>query len=217
MEEENNITIQDNNPVNESKLIYEIWIKPTQTLKYILNTCPEKYVTLFIVLGGITEAINKASNKNNGDNMSTMAVLSFAIIGGALFGWISYYLYAFFLSITGKWLNGRAEPQQFRTVLAWASVPTISSLLLLIPELLIFGDDLFRSELSNSELSYTLLYGIFSLIEMVLGIWTIIITVKGISIIQEFGIGKSILNLFLPALLLIGVVVVFALIVYALN
>jgi len=217
MEEENNIIDQENKTVNESKLIFEIWIKPTQTLKYILNSCPEKYVTLFIVLGGVSKAISKASEKNAGDNMSTMLVLTYAIIGGALFGWISYYIYAFFLSITGKWINGKAEPNQFRTVLAWASVPTLSSLILLMPELLIFGDDLFRSELSNSDLLYQILYSTFVLIELVLGIWTLVISVKGISIIQEFGIGKSILNLFLPALLLMGAVLIIILAVYALR
>lgn len=203
--------------ISNKTLVLGIWTKPKQTFEYILKQNPNKFVILLIVLGGIVSAIDRASTKGMGDKMSTASVLLFALIGGALFGWITYYLYAFFMSFTGKWIKGKAEAPQFRTVIAWSLIPSVASLILLIPELLVFGDDLFKSELSSNELWYVLLYSFFGLVELVLGIWTLIILVKGVSIIQDFGIGKSILNVLFPGILLLGLVALIAIPIILLN
>ena len=152
-----------------------------------------------------------------GDKMATSSVLIFATIGGALFGWLSYYIYAYFISFTGTWIKGKATPKEFRIILAWASIPSIAGLILLIPELFIFGDDLFRSELSSSDLLYTISYKIFAMIDIVLGIWTLIILIKGTALIQGFGIGKAILNIFLPLLLLIVLILIIVFIVFIIQ
>ncbi|MBV1923632.1 MAG: YIP1 family protein [Flavobacteriaceae bacterium] len=201
--------------MKENKLLQTIWLKPTQTLKFILEHCPDKFVTGFLILGGVSRAIDRASNKSMGDTMDTWLVLTIAILAGGVFGWVSYYIYAWAMSYTGKWLKGKAESDKFKTILAWSLVPTIASLLLLVPELIIFGDDLFRSEISNNSDTFIYSYVFFALLEVLLAIWSIVILVKGISIIQNFTIGKSILNMFLPGLVILIPIIVIALIVRA--
>jgi len=188
--------------INDDNLFVKIWLNPTDTLKYILKNCPEKYVIILLVLGGIVRAIDRASIKDMGDNMSTLSVLGITIIFGGLFGWIAYYIYAWALSVTGEWLNGKSDPSQFRTIIAWSLIPSICTLILLVPEVIIFGDDLFRSEPFNESLLNTISWIMFGVIEIILAIWTLVILVNGISLIQNFGIGKSILNMILPGLVI---------------
>lgn len=198
--------------IQENTLIETIWLKPSQTLKFILERCPNKYVTGFLVLGGVSRAIDSAANKGMGDDLDTWLVLTISIIAGGLFGWISYYIYAWAMSETGKWLKGKANSEKFRTILAWSLVPTIVSLLLIFPELIIFGDDLFKSEISNNSTVLSYSYIFFGLLELILGIWSLVILVKGIAIVQDFTIGKSILNLIFPALIFIVPILIIALI-----
>ena len=76
----------DLSSVNDGNLFSKIWTTPSDTLKYILHECPEKHVTILLILGGIVRAIGRASNKGMGDNMSTIAVLGIATILGGLMG-----------------------------------------------------------------------------------------------------------------------------------
>lgn len=196
-----------NQRIQEDNLLTQIWVKPKGTLAYILQSCPEKYVPVLLCLGGIVRAIDRASMKDAGDTMSTTSVLLSVVIGGGLFGWLTYYIYAWAMSVTGRWVNGHASPSNFRTVIAWALIPSITSLVLLVPEVLIFGDDLFKSEPINTSDFNNTMRIVFGIVEMTLGVWTLVIMVKGVSLIQNFTTGKSILNLILPGLLIIGLIV----------
>lgn len=197
--------------IKEEELLKTIWLQPAATLSYVLKHCPEKYMTLFFILGGIAAAIDRAANKNLGENLSLIAVLSTAIIGGALFGWLTYYLYAWTLSVTGKWLDGTAEPAPFRTLLVWALVPRIAILALLPFQILVFGEDLFRSTLEFDYSISGLLLIFFGILELVLIIWSMVILVAGIRLIQDFSTGRAILNMTAPLLVFIGLILVIAL------
>lgn len=191
------------NGINENNLLLKIWVKPKATLTYILENCPNKFIIPLMILGGITRSIDRASAQNMGDKQSTFFILMIAIIAGGMFGWLSYYFYAWLLKVTGKWLGGIAEFEDFRTVIAWSLVPSICTLLLLVPELIIFGDDIFKSELSDPNVFSTLMLMVFGLLELTLGIWTLIIFIKGVTLIQKFNIGKAILNMILPVFVIL--------------
>nr|WKN34196.1 Yip1 family protein [Tunicatimonas sp. TK19036] len=213
MEEVRDNIQYEESSVNESNLFISIWTKPTQTLAYILKHCPEKYVMPLLILGGIVRAIGRATMKDMGDKMPTIGVLAMAIIFGGALGWITYYIYAWGMSATGKWLKGNAEPSEFRTIIAWALVPTVCSLILLVPELMIFGDDLFRSQISNTSTFYSIMWSVFGVLEIILGIWTMVILIKGISLIQKFNTGKSVLNMILPGLVIIIPLIIIGLLI----
>lgn len=213
MENENLFQNNSNvaNDINEGNLFFKIWLKPKETLTYILSNCPDRFVLLLFALGGISRSIDRAASKGMGDTVSTISILSIAIIAGGLFGWMYYFFYAWLLEATGKWLKGTASYSQFKTILAWSMIPAISSLILLIPELLIFGEDVFKSELSNPNGITDGIFMLFGLLEITLGIWTLVIFIKGVCLIQNFSVGKAILNSILPALLIVIPIVLIAL------
>jgi len=189
--------------ITEKNLISQIWLRPTDTLNFIINNCPEKYVTILIVLGGLINSLDKAFTKSSNADKTLIEVLPIAIIIGLLFGWITYYIYAYALSIAGEWMGGKSQPKDFRTIIGWALIPLISTLILLIPQILIFGDDLLLEDYDNESAIMTMTYLGFILLELILGIWSLIIFIKGVMIIQGFGLGKSIVNMIMPGLLIL--------------
>jgi hypothetical protein len=201
------------NDISENNLIWKIWYKPKQTLQYVLRYCPDKYLYIIFILAGVSRAIDRASTQSMGDNQSTIFILIIAIIAGGLFGWISYYFYSWLMKVSGKWMDGKATFDEYRTVVAWSLIPTVSSLVLLVPELMIFGDDLFRSEMSDPTVAKGIIMICFGLLEMSLGIWTLVILVKGVSLIQNFGTGKAILNVFMPVFILLIPILLIVLVV----
>lgn len=80
-------------------------------------------------------------------------------------------------------------------------------------EIAIYGNTLFQSDndISNTGLINNIVYYGLLLCEVVLGIWSFVLSVIGISQIQKFSIWKALLNLLLPALLFISIILVIVL------
>jgi len=201
--------ILDNNNesinLTDKDLFIKIWTTPRQVFKYINDNHYEKYVTVLLVLSGISRSFDRASIKNMGDKMSIWAILGLCIILGGLLGWISYYIYAALVSWTGKWLKGQGDTSSILRIFSYAMIPSIIALLFLIPQIGIYGVEIFKEDgdiTSASWISNILVYGSMFL-EVVLGIWTLIFCVVGISEVQKLSIGKSILNLLLPILVIL--------------
>ena len=168
-----------------------IWTKPKLTLEFIFNHFPRKYVTGLLILGGVANAINHSVENAAGHPYLFVIVFIFVVVFGGLFGWIFSFLYAALLSWTGKWINGRAKTDQFMTVIAWAMVPSICSLILVIPKLIIFGDSMFQINIDEHNTITKNIYYILQSIDAILSIWTTVILVKGIYLIQNFMLVKQ--------------------------
>lgn len=192
-----------NSSINEDNLALRILTAPKATFDYILTNCPNKSIHILFILGGIVHSLDRAQAKDIGDRLPLVAIFFTSIIAGALFGWMAYYFYAWLISLTGKWLGVDTDSRTIRTVLAWASIPEIASLILLIPTVIIFGEDSFKSEISN----YTPLRMVFGttqlILHLALSIWTLVLSVIGIALVQGFSYGKAILNIVLAASVII--------------
>jgi len=183
--------------VNERNLLVKLWFNPTAALRFILAYHPDKYVLTLLTLGGIARAIDRATQQHQGDTMSITGILLLALLGGGLFGWMTYLLYAWGMSVTGRWLGGQADYDTLRVILAWSLVPSISTLLLLVPQVLIFGNDLFKSALVFYSLASRTFYIACGLVELALSIWSFIILLKGIALAQGFQLSRSFINMLL--------------------
>ena len=207
------------NHISDKKIFSEIWTSPRKVFKFINTYKYDKYVTGLLILAGITRTFDRASVKNMGDNYSIWGIIAFCIIIGALFGWITYYIYSALISWTGKWINGKGNTASILRVLSYALIPSIISLLLIIPQIVIYGNEIFKAEgdiSSGGIVSNIIVYGSM-IIEFTLGIWSLVLCIIGISEVQELSIGKSILNLVLPAIVIITPILIIALIIYVIN
>ena len=130
-----------------------------------------------------------------------------------ILGWISFYISAWILSLFGGgFLSGKAKAKEFRTVLAWGSIPSTFSVVFSIILLVLYGTDSLNMD-SGADLIEGIITFAIGLIQIGLGIWSIYIVTQGIMHIQKFSVGKALLNLFLPLIfLIIFLVIIFSLI-----
>jgi hypothetical protein len=195
--------------VHQDNVLLKIWLHPTATLRYILAHCPDKYVTILLMLGGIARAVDRVQQKGPG-SMSVDSALAVAVIVGGLTGWITYYFYSWGLEVAGRWLGGRAEAGTFRTIIAWALMPTCLTLLTTGLAYTIQGDSFFQPD---SDYDVTTLGGILvlllGLLEVVLTVWALVIFVKGTMFVQQFSAWRAIGNMVLPGIALLALVLGF--------
>ena len=191
--------------LTDNDIFTKIWILPNKVFKFITEKNYDKFVTLLLALAGISRAFDRAEMKNMGDKMSIFAIVAICIITGLLFGWISYYIYSVLISWTGKWLKGTADTKSITRTLAYAMIPSIIALIFLIPQIGVYGEEIFKSDGDITSAGWILNILVYSskFIRIILGIWTLVLCVIGISQAQKFSIGKSILNLLLPAIIIV--------------
>lgn len=203
--------------LTDLEIFTKIWTEPRRIFKYINETKYEKYFYVLLILAGISAAFDRASNKGMGDNSSLAGVVLTCVIFGGLFGWLSYYIYAALLSWTGKWLNGKGTTDSIIKILAYAMLPSAISLIFLVPQIAVYGIDLFTEEgdLVAAGISGNIIFWSSFSIKLILGIFTIVFTIVGISEVQKLSIGKAILNLILPLLVIIGPLVLIVLLFYS--
>ncbi len=187
------------------EIFNHIWTSPRSVFAYINNKHYDKYVVILLVLAGISRALDKGAENNMGDKFPLSVNLAICIIGGGLFGWISTYIYAALVSATGNWLKGEGDTQPILNVLSYAMIPSIAGMLFVIPQLIIYGNEVFKPDLdldSDNGLSNVIVYLSF-LAQATLGIWTLVLCVIGIAEVQKLTIGYAILNLLLPVFVII--------------
>jgi Yip1 domain len=203
--------------LTENELLYSIWTKPTLTLKYIFKYCPKKYFPLLLIVDGVVNALNRNYRHFFGHNTYSVFLLVTAIFFGGLFGWLLSYIYAAVLSWTGGWIKGKAYTDQFITIISWATVPSISSIILLIPKILTFGDGPFILDIHEQSILQVVIFVFIQLTDFLLTIWSLVILIKGIALIQNFSIKKAVLNFILsflvvivPILMAMGIAYIFS-------
>lgn len=189
----------------------QIWIKPRQVIRQILNSNSSKYVILLAMIGGISQVLDNASIRNNGDKLDYPYILLIALIGGPLGGILSLYVSSALIKWTGNWIGGRGTFKEIRIANAWSNVPTMWALLLWIPQIILFGRETFTSKtpIIDSNLVLKVIYLFLSFVELVIGLWIISINIKCIGEAQQFSSWKALANIILSwAVILVPLLVI---------
>jgi len=203
--DEDLISETENMELTDREIFTKIWTSPRLVFRYLNDTRYDKFVIILLILAGICRAFDRASLKNMGDDLPLIGVLSICIILGGLLGWIFYYIYAALLSWTGTWLNGKGNTNSLLRMISHAMIPMIVSLILLIPQISVFGNEIFQSDsnIYGTGMAATIMYYFTSYLGIALSIWTIVLLVIGISEVQKISVWESILNMILPVLVFV--------------
>ena len=192
------------------KPFLEIWIRPREVIRNIVDTNPTRYVILLAAISGFFESLEQASDKNYGDSMSLIFIFIMALFVGSIFGIIGLYISGALVKWTGGWIGGEGTSEEIRAAIAWGAVPKIiTNIILLIPTLLIFGRDLYSSYIPPIP-------GVkFFTIPLLLlgsigGIWSLVVGLKCLGEVQGFSAWKALLNsilagivIFVPLIILV--------------
>ncbi len=182
-----------------------IWTSPRATMREILDTDPKRMVPPLALVGGFISALDRAAFKNLGDHLSLPAIFLTCAIGGSLGGILGLYVGGALLRWTGRWIGGQGTSEQVRSAMAWSTVPVLWTAILFIPELALLGKELFTTATprmnSNRSLAFTMMG--FGAVEIVLGIWALVIFLKCLGEAQGFSAWKAAVNSALAGLVVL--------------
>jgi len=182
-----------------------IWTKPRETIRQIVETDPKKYVLVLAMLAGVSQVLDRLSTRNYGDSLPVLAILAVGLVLGPIAGVISLYFGGALYRWSGSLLGGQASSEEVRAAIAWSSVPTIFTLPLWIPKLLIFGNELFTREtpkIDASPILAVILLG-FGFIEIVMGIWGFIVLLKCLGEVNKFSAWKALGSVIIGSLIVL--------------
>lgn len=186
-EEFDNVTL-----LTQKEVFRKIFSEPKKAFEYIHKNRFENYLITILITVGICSAVDNTFEKIVAGTISNVTLaLSLSIIFGALFGWISFYLFGGLLSWTGKWYKGRGNTDDFVRILAYSNFPTYISFIVTLIQVLFLK--VFPITFISENFYQVMIYG-FSAIGFFIGIWSIALSVIGISVVQNFSYGKAFLN-----------------------
>jgi hypothetical protein len=182
-----------------------IWISPRRTIRKIVDTDPGKFVIPLAMLAGISQALDRSVARSSGDTLPLTVVLAICLILGPIGGILSLYIGGALFRWSGSWLGGQARTEEVRAAIAWSSVPVIFILPLWIPQILIFGEELFTTatpRMDANPVLALLLLG-FGLFELAVGIWAFIIFLQTLGEVHRFSAWKALAAAFLGTLVVV--------------
>jgi hypothetical protein len=181
-----------------------MWIKPRATIQQIVDTNPERKVHLLAAAAGFSQYLDRASEKGMGDIWEWPMIFMIAMIVGPIGGMIFLYIGGALIRWTGNWVGGQASSQDIRAAIAWSSVPIIWALILWIPELVLFGQDLFTTEGPRIDADPSLVFILFGFgaIHIIVAIWSIVVFLKCLGQVQGFSAWKALGNAILTGLII---------------
>lgn len=185
---------------------FSIWIKPRDTMKEIFISKP-KNVFLLILLGTFVQALDRAASKSIADSISSPFLLISVVIFSSFIGALIYYfLLPALLNWVAKKLGGQGTFEKTRYSIAYSYIPYVYSLILVwMPSFFLFGIENFTSETPkmDSSTTLTILFFIFAIIDFVIGIWTIIISLKCLGEAHQFSAWKALLTTIVSFMIII--------------
>jgi hypothetical protein len=196
--------LPDEDKIEDNKVFETVLMHPKKAFKFIHKYRYENHLKVLLVLGGINNSFDRAVSNNSGDKMELSAVIGFAVIGGALLGWISFYLYAALVSWSGSWLNGKGKTADILRVLAYSLIPSIVTMVLMIFQIVVYGNDYFKSDIDINDkgIVASIIYFGCALGQIGLSIWSLVLFTLGVAEVQKFTFGKAFLNVILPIVII---------------
>lgn len=188
---------------------FSMWTKPRATIAQIVARDPTHLVVPLAALAGVGETLDRASARSAGDTLDLWAILSIAVIFGPVVGVIGLYVGSALLRWTGSWLGGQASSEHIRTAMAWSGVPVIWGMALWVPELALYGEELFTTATPRIDASAGLALVFFTLvaIEITIGVWAFVVFLKSLGQVQGFSAWKALGNGALALLVIVGPIV----------
>jgi len=188
---------------------FTVWVKPRTVVRQFLDSSnPTKNMIVISMAAGALTSLDQASSRSVGDQMPLFLILLLALVVGSLGGIVALYLGSALLTWVGGWLGGDGEHEELRVALTrGVNIPTIILGMIWVPQLLLFGVEMFMEQTPRIENSVllTMLLLLFAFIEIILGIWIFVISLMAIGEAHGFSAWKA-LGTMLIALVLAMIV-----------
>lgn len=178
-----------------------IWVKPRKTIQSLIQYHTNYRFILLCAIYGFQHALQSAQYLSLGRNVSLIWILLISLIISVPIGYVFFNFSSAFLFWIGKLIKGKGTFKQVRAATYWSSVPNIATLAIWALLIITHGSRLFiagyEGDLSNSTIEINI--GA-SVLQIILGIWMIVIFLHALGEVQGFSAWMALLNAFLSGL-----------------
>src|SRR5690606_22160631 len=126
--------------------LFLIWYRTREVIEEKLEDTSKEQIILLIAVFGIALMLNNAAARGLGDHYSLGIILLYSMIFGPLMGALAWVILSGLLHWISRLLGGTGTWKETRTAVAWSTVVYSAMLVLWIPQLLLFGQELFTTE-----------------------------------------------------------------------
>ncbi|MBE1556110.1 Yip1 family protein [Sporosarcina limicola] len=174
-----------------------VWVKPRKTMRYVIETKSMQYMLIVVLISGVIDILDKASNKNLGDSFALPLIILMALVLGPLFGWIGWWTSSGISYWVGKWFGGQGSFDDLRMAFAVSYIPLVLLGVFWIFDILIVGAALFTEapEVPYSQIVWLI---IRSIISVIVGIWSTVILINTVAEAHRFSAWKAFATIILP-------------------
>jgi len=178
-----------------------MWTRPRATIQSIVDTNPEKDVLLLASISGVSRALDKASINNLADT-APVSMVFVAAIGGIVSGIVGLYILGFLLRHSAHWIGGNANAEKTRAAIAWSSVPVAWGMLIWLPQLALFGRELFSASTPRMDATPFVALGL-GMLELGVGVWAMILFFKSIGQVNGFSAWRGLASFLIAVALVV--------------
>jgi len=194
---------------------FSIWSKPKATIRKIVDFDPNYRLFILSTIYGFSSLISLAQTFALGNVLNSYLILIACVILSPIWGYLIFSFASFFIYLSGKLLKGKALYSHIRCAIAWSNVPMIVNALSWIFLFIVFKENLLKEfpegfPFNDFQKSFLFLV-LFS--QLIFSIWILVLYINSLAEVQQFSVGKAILNI-IVAVLLFLVLFFFIAIVY---
>jgi hypothetical protein len=187
-------------------VLINLLLKPKKAFGTIYTYGLYKYTWPFFVLMGISGKLSAKLFILADSRNEIFLQLSGYVVWGALVGWVGFWIFTMLISVTGKWLDGRADSDELFDITSYAAIASVITLLSTIICLYLlrhagYTDGKYPHTWDNI---FYRIERVHHYIDSAGGLYFFILMVIGVSVAQGFNIARAILNIILPFAILMA-------------
>jgi len=177
-----------------------IWVKPRETIKKIVNFNPRFRFAILSFLYGLPMLLHMAQNLDLGDQFTTAGIVVAALVLATFVGMLAIVIASGLIYWTGQWIGGKSSYINIRAAVSWSNVPNIAAIIVWFIMIYNFRTEIFMDGFGEMAMSSSasMMLNVAMLIESAVAIWSFIILVKALGEVQGFSAWKGVLNVLIP-------------------
>lgn len=182
---------------------FAIWLRPKATIRRIVATNVRHHVFLLAMLAGVAGALSRRTLFASQDGADAILALILSLVLGPIGGIFSLFLGGALLSWSSRLIGGVSVTPVVRAALAWSYVPLIFGQLLVIPEMILFGREIFSTNkpqfhakiASDPQFATFAVSAIYFLagLSLLFLFWAIMLLLHTLAEVQQFSVWKALL------------------------
>ena len=181
-----------------------IWTSPRSTIARIVQENPNRGLWWLAFIYGFSGLLNTFQSMFLGRQFGLLALFLIAAVLGPLWGYVSFSVWSWVVSWTGKWLKGAGEFKTVRAAYAWSCFPLIVNVVLWFALAALFGRSLFTDISEGYPLTQGQMAMMMAilLIRLVVAIWSLVIYLNALAEVQKFSVLRAIGNVVIAGVLI---------------